>query len=360
MRAAAVTAAVLGGRFARAGRGLSNENSALELDLTQIASRRARHRGRAGMGYILTRIRRELEARWAAGLVGSDGDRGDGDRGGDGEIDRGRAGDRDDGDGEIDRGRGRGSNGAGDPPNPPRPPRQVLLLDCAGSDLRLGDGGDGDGGDGGNDGDGDNRGRGIQTQRICALESPAAAQARLESAAAAAEEHRLDGIIICLQAAWLAWPAWPAHMLRALAPGGRLLFCTFGPDTLRELRDAWRAAGDDAPHAHPFLDMHHIGDELLRCGFQRPIVDADWVTVTYPGAAALHADLRAEGFTNIEAARRKTLTGKARFAAYQNALDNARAPGKPLAVTFELIYGLASAPLVSPAGAGIRVAAPGY
>jgi len=354
---AAVTAAVGGGR-SRAGRGVSNENSALELDLTQIASRRARHRGRAGMGYILTRIRRELEARWAAGLVGNDGDRGDGgDRGGDGEIDRDRAGDRDDGDGEIDR--GGESNGAGDPPKTPRPPRQILLLDCAGSDLHLGDGGDG-GGDGGNDGDGDNHGRGIQTQRICALESPAAAQARLESAAAAAEEHRLDGIIICLQAAWLAWPAWPAHMLRALAPGGRLLFCTFGPDTLRELRDAWRAAGDDAPHAHSFLDMHHIGDELLRCGFQRPIVDADWVTVTYPAAAALHADLRAEGFTNIDAARRKTLTGKARFAAYQNALDAARAPGKPLAVTFELIYGLASAPPASPAGAGIRVAAPGY
>ena len=44
--------------------------------------------------------------------------------------------------------------------------------------------------------------------------------------------------------------------LRVLRPGGLLMFTTFGPDTLYELRDAW-AAADGHSHVSPFLDMHH-------------------------------------------------------------------------------------------------------
>jgi len=244
------------------------------------------------MHYLLTRIRRELEARWAAAEVARGGRHGN---------DKGGA------------------------------QRRVLLLDRDGSDFCLGGG--------------------VEVRRVCALEAPAAAQAPLE----AAPTGGFDGVVICLQAAWLEWPAWPAEALRALRPGGRLLFCTFGPDTLQQLRQAWQQA-DDAPHVHSFLDMHLIGDQLLRCGFTDPIVDADWVSVQYPQDAALYADLRAEGFTNILAGRRKTLTGKARFRRYRKALDELREAGRPLAVTFELIYGVAGAPPSK--GAGIQVAPP--
>jgi malonyl-CoA O-methyltransferase len=45
-----------------------------------------------------------------------------------------------------------------------------------------------------------------------------------------------------------------------------LLFSTFGPDTLRELRQAW-ASADDRVHVNLFMDMHDIGDLLLASGF---------------------------------------------------------------------------------------------
>jgi len=215
--------------------------------------------------------------------------------------------------------------------------------------------------------------------RVCALESPATV-AQLDAGG-------FDAVIACLQTAWLEWPAWPGQFLRVLKPHGRLLFCAFGPDTLREVRGAW-AAVDDAVHAHAFIDMHHIGDALLRCGFARPIVDAEWVTVNYPNADALHADLRAEGFTNIDRERRKTLTGKARFAAYQNALERRRDGGgdgdddgagggagdgagagdgdgagagnnASVSITFELVYGCATAPATPSFPARIQVAPPG-
>ena len=49
-----------------------------------------------------------------------------------------------------------------------------------------------------------------------------------------------------------------AEVHRTLAPGGLFMFSTFGPDTLRELRAAFRAA-DGYTHVNRFIDMHDIG-----------------------------------------------------------------------------------------------------
>jgi malonyl-CoA O-methyltransferase len=50
---------------------------------------------------------------------------------------------------------------------------------------------------------------------------------------------------------------------RVLAPGGLLMFATFGPDTLKELRSAF-AAVDAAPHVSRFADLHDIGEGAWR------------------------------------------------------------------------------------------------
>ena len=167
-----------------------------------------------------------------------------------------------------------------------------------------------------------------------------------------------DGVVIGLQMAWLEPEAVLTEALRVLRPGGSLLFCTFGPDTLQQLRWAWGEV-DEFPHVHPFIDMHLIGDQLLRCGFARPIVDVDRVTVEYERADLLYADLRGEGFTNILRERRKTLIGKARFDGFGKALDSLREAGAPLAITYELIYGVATAPALPASSASqVRVAPP--
>lgn len=174
----------------------------------------------------------------------------------------------------------------------------------------------------------------VQVHRVSALEGASPGlPAEFE------REDAFDDIILSPQLAWLDADAAFAAATRALRPGGRLLFCTFGPDTLQQLRDAW-AAADELPHVHPFADMHNIGDALLACGLTRPIVDADRVVVQYPNMELLHADLRAEGFVNVLAARRKTLTGKGRYGRYTDALRAMQNDGV-LEVTFELVYGVA-------------------
>jgi len=52
-----------------------------------------------------------------------------------------------------------------------------------------------------------------------------------------------------------------AEIRRVLRPGGLFMFSTFGPDTLKELREAW-AAADDGQHVNHFVDMIRTDADL--------------------------------------------------------------------------------------------------
>lgn len=144
----------------------------------------------------------------------------------------------------------------------------------------------------------------------------------------------------------LPWVADVAAVLdecrRVLRPGGLLLLSTYGPDTLVELRAAW-AAADRAPHVHGFAPLATLGDALLARGFRDPVADVETYTLTYRDARALMRDLRATGSTNADPARRRGLTGKARFAAVEAAYETQRRDGV-LPATFEVITAQAFGP----------------
>lgn len=150
----------------------------------------------------------------------------------------------------------------------------------------------------------------------------------------------VDAVVINLQFAWLNYQTILQLVKEKLAPGGRLFFATLGPDTLIELREAWEGI-DSSPHVHPFIDLHHIGDQLLRAGFQKPILDVDWIGVEYQDIDLLLQDLRAEGFHNVLPERRKTLTGKNRVARFRELFSKSSGP---VQMTYEVIYGYAEAP----------------
>jgi malonyl-CoA O-methyltransferase len=128
-----------------------------------------------------------------------------------------------------------------------------------------------------------------------------------------------------------------ADWQRVLTTGGLVLFTCFGPDTLRELREASGAAMP-GHRVHAFVDMHDIGDMLVAAGAADPVMDVERLTLTYERFDALVRDLRAAGATNALAARPRGLaTPRAwarRVAAYEDRRTDARLP-----VTIELIYG---------------------
>lgn len=113
---------------------------------------------------------------------------------------------------------------------------------------------------------------------------------------------------------------------RVSAPGGLLMFSTLGPDTLKELRVA---AG--ATRVHQFLDMHDLGDMLVEAGFSAPVMDMELLTMTYPAAETLLADLRASGQTSARPDRARGLGGKGFLEKLRRNL--------PCMATFEVVYG---------------------
>lgn len=142
-----------------------------------------------------------------------------------------------------------------------------------------------------------------------------------------------------------------AELRRVLRPEGLLMFTTFGPDTLIELRRAW-ALADDGAHAHvsPFLDMHDIGDALMRAGFADPVMDAERITMTYESVQGLMRDLKAIGGRNALQDRPRAMTGRQRLGALEQAYEQERHDGR-LPSTWEVVYGQAWMPAGSKAPA---------
>lgn len=132
-------------------------------------------------------------------------------------------------------------------------------------------------------------------------------------------------------------PALLAQWHGALAVGGFVMFSTLGPDTWRELRAVYAAAGWPAPHP-PFTDMHDIGDALVQAGFADPVMDQELLTLTWSGPEALLAELHGLG-GNLARQRFAGLrTPRWRERLKAALAERAGADGR-IAMTVELVYG---------------------
>ncbi len=123
--------------------------------------------------------------------------------------------------------------------------------------------------------------------------------------------------------------------MRVLKPGGLLVFSSFGPDTLIELRRAW-AEVDQRPHVSRFLDMHDVGDALLASGLRDPVLDVFRYTLTYSEPRKLLEELRGLGETNADRTRQRSLTGKHRYQRMLQAYEAMRIEGR-IPATWEVV-----------------------
>ncbi len=159
----------------------------------------------------------------------------------------------------------------------------------------------------------------------------------------------LDGIVINLQLGWCDFAQVFLLCRQWLKPGGHLFFSSLGPDTLFELREAWQEI-DQFPHVHDFPDLHLLGDQLSRSGFEQPILDTEWQGIEFEDIDLLLSDLRSQGFVNYHRDRRRTLTAKNRI----KRLRNYFAQRNPVQMTFEIIFGYARAPKEKVQGIYVR------
>lgn len=132
-----------------------------------------------------------------------------------------------------------------------------------------------------------------------------------------------------------------AEFNRVMQPESLLMFSTFGPDTLKELR---ASSQNGHTHVSRFVDMHDIGDALVRAGFSAPVLDVEHYTLTYGDVKDVMRDLKSIGAHNATAGRARGLMGKGFLQQLAQNYEQFRHNGK-LPATFEVVFGHAWKPV---------------
>jgi SAM-dependent methyltransferase len=158
-------------------------------------------------------------------------------------------------------------------------------------------------------------------------------------------EQSFDLVFSCLALHWVNdLPGALIQIRRALKPDGLFLAAFLGGATLTELRAALLDAeteleGGASPRVSPFADVRDGGDLLQRAGFALTVANTETLEVSFPGPAALLADLRGMGETNTTLQRRRSFTRKSTMARalalYQE--RHGDSDGR-ITATFEIIF----------------------
>lgn len=147
-----------------------------------------------------------------------------------------------------------------------------------------------------------------------------------------------DMAVSSLTLQWVHEPQQALQELhRVLADGGRAMLTTFGPMTLQELRESF-AVADKLPHVSDFP----LGEELQKtaeaAGFVVENFSTEFRTQHYASVRDLMQAIRAIGASNKASSRRKTLTGRHRFAAMEAAYRDAYETARGIPASWEVLY----------------------
>lgn len=139
-------------------------------------------------------------------------------------------------------------------------------------------------------------------------------------------------------------PAMMAQWHGHLAIDGFLMCSGLGPDTAKELRAMYAALGWPLPTVD-FVDMHDLGDELVKAGFADPVMDMERITLTWETPEAMLAELRTWG-GNVAWGRYPGLrTPRWRQRLMDAMRTHLMRPDGRLGLTIELVYGHAIKPV---------------
>jgi malonyl-CoA O-methyltransferase len=132
-------------------------------------------------------------------------------------------------------------------------------------------------------------------------------------------------------------PALLNRWQNALSADGFVMFSCLGPDTLRELSALYRHLGWPAPTMN-FVDMHDLGDMLVRAGFADPVMDQETLKLSWADAPALLAELITLG-GNASPDRMAGLRTPRWKAKLEAELAHLQGPDGRLYLSFEVAYG---------------------
>ena len=133
---------------------------------------------------------------------------------------------------------------------------------------------------------------------------------------------------------------------RILRPGGWLVFTTVGPQTLWQLREAWRRV-DAYVHVNQFHEPGDVNGALASAGFLIDRWEEETLTRHYGRLNELTGELKAWGAHNINGGRNTGLTGKRQVIAFRNAYEAFRTD-EGLPADWQILYAVARKPVELP------------
>ncbi|MDD2659668.1 MAG: malonyl-ACP O-methyltransferase BioC [Methylococcales bacterium] len=122
---------------------------------------------------------------------------------------------------------------------------------------------------------------------------------------------------------------------RTLKPEGQLVFSTFGPQTLHELKNAW-ATVDNYNHVNAFYSETRIKQFLQQAGFENSRISSKLYTPRYDSVWTLMRELKRLGAHHVIAGRNKKITTKTAMQRMISAYEEHRVRGG-IPATFEVI-----------------------
>ena len=151
----------------------------------------------------------------------------------------------------------------------------------------------------------------------------------------------VDGVFSNLALQWCVnLEAVFTDIKRVLKPGGRLVFSTFGPQTLQELKGAW-AEVDGYNHVNEFYSEQQLIRFLQLAGYTEITIETKLYISSYGSVLDLMKELKHIGAHNVIAGRNKSITTKTQMQRMIAAYEKHRA-GDRIPATFEVIMVSAS------------------
>jgi malonyl-CoA O-methyltransferase len=126
---------------------------------------------------------------------------------------------------------------------------------------------------------------------------------------------------------------------RVLKRDGLLLFSSFGPETLCELKQAWKQV-DDHQHVNEFSDTRRLEILINQAGFKNCLIERVELKRYYKSAFELMRELKGIGAHTVTEGRVSCLTGKGKMLKMVEAYESIREE-QGIPATWEIVYGFA-------------------
>ncbi|WP_415911843.1 malonyl-ACP O-methyltransferase BioC [Neptuniibacter sp. QD37_11] len=127
-----------------------------------------------------------------------------------------------------------------------------------------------------------------------------------------------------------------SEISRVLKPGGRFVVATLGPDTLKELRQAWSHA-DSFTHVNQFMPVEQLKAALPEALCCQTLEQQNKV-LRYSQLKQLTDELKRLGAHNMNAGQQQGLTGRERVRRFKEGYEQQRLDDGALPATYQVIY----------------------